>query len=123
LLSEAISQSTWGYPIVSAIHVLAIALFGGTVLVANLRIVDDVAALRALRWTGITIVMFTGAVLFASNPVRYHGSRFFQLKLVLLVLLAVNSICYRIWPRRASAYISLGLWVGVIFAARGIAFF
>ena len=35
---NVISQSTWGYPIVSAIHVLGMALFGGTVLVTDLRI-------------------------------------------------------------------------------------
>jgi len=32
-LSQTISQSTWGYPILGALHVLAIALFAGTVLV------------------------------------------------------------------------------------------
>lgn len=99
------------------------ALFGGCVLVANLRLVDGLSELRALRWTGFILVMLTGALLFLSSPQRYLGSRFFQFKLLLLLLLAVNAVCFRIWPRRVLSYISLGLWIAVIFAARGIAFF
>ncbi len=123
MFSEFISQSTWGYPIIAAGHVLAMALFGGCVLVANLRIVDDVSEVRRLRWTGFVLIMSTGALLFLSSPQRYFGSRFFQLKLLLLLLLAVNAVCCRIWPWRGLSYISLGLWIAVIFAARGIAFF
>jgi hypothetical protein len=123
LFSELISQSTWGYPVIAACHVLAMALFGGCVLVANLGLVDDVSEVRAVRWTGFALVMLTGVVLFLSSPQRYFGSRFFQLKLLLLLLLGVNAVCFRIWPRRGLSYISLGLWIAVIFAARGIAFF
>jgi hypothetical protein len=123
LFSELISQSTWGYPVIAACHVLAMALFGGCVLVANSRLVDDVSNVRALRWTGFALVMSTGVLLFLSSPQRYFGSRFFQLKLLLLLLLGVNAVCCRIWPRRALFYVSLGLWIAVIFAARGIAFF
>jgi hypothetical protein len=123
LFSEVISQSTWGYPVIAACHVLAMALFGGCVLVANLRIVDNVSEVRGLKWTGFTLVMLTGVLLFLSSPLRYSNSRFFQLKLLLLLLLGVNAVCLRIWPRPGARYISLGLWIAVIFAARGIAFF
>jgi len=32
-VSRAISESTWGYPLIGALHVLAIAIFGGAVLI------------------------------------------------------------------------------------------
>ena len=72
-LSQTISQSTWGYPIIGAIHVLAIALFGGAVILTN---VDDV---RWLKSVGLTVVIATGALLFISAPVRYYDSTFFRI--------------------------------------------
>jgi hypothetical protein len=120
-LSRVISQSTWGYPIVGALHVLGIALFGGAVLVANLSSLEDAHHLRTFKHIGFVVVMLTGVLLFASNAVRYSASLCFGAKMVLLVLLAINGFCF---PRtRRRAYISLALWIVVIFASRGIAFF
>ena len=120
-LSRAISHSTWGYPIVSAVHVLAMALFGGTVLVTNLRILGVTSELRGWRWIGFLIVALTGALLFIANPVRYSASAFFRMKMLLLLLLSLNAALF---PRaRLAAYLSLMLWIAVIFASRGIAFF
>src|SRR5262249_27360536 len=120
-LSQAISHSTWGYPIVSALHVLGMALFGGAVLVTDLRIMGVTTELRGLRWIGFVIVMFTGLLLFISTPVRYSASTFFRGKMLLLVLLGINAVLF---PRaRFAAYLSLTLWIAVIFASRGIAFF
>ena len=116
-LSQTISQSTWGYPIVGAIHVLAIALFGGVVIVTNF---DDV---RWLKRVGLTAVIATGALLFASAPVRYYNSTFFRIKMVMLALILLS--CIPLFKRRnmVHAAIVLVLWAAVIFAARGIAFF
>jgi hypothetical protein len=121
LLSQAISHSTWGYPIVSAIHVLAMALFGGAVLVTDLRIMGVTTELRGWRWIGCLIVVLTGLLLFVSNPVRYSASAFFRIKMLLLVLLGINAVLSR--RARLAAYLSLALWIAVIFASRAIAFF
>ena len=120
-LSRLISQSTWGYPIVGAVHVLGIALFGGAVLVSNLSSIEDAMRVRTWKRIGFAVVMATGALLFASNAGRYADSRFFEVKMILLVLLAINALCFARTRRRA--YISLGLWAALIFASRGIAFF
>jgi hypothetical protein len=116
-ISRAISESTWGYPIVGALHVLAIALFGGAVLVPNL---PDEA--RWIRRVGMTLVVLTGILLFASGAVRYYESTSFRIKMALLGLILLNAIgsSRRGKLRRA---VSLALWAAVIFAARGIAFF
>lgn len=126
-LSEFISQSTWGYPVVGALHVLAIALFGGVALIPHLRALglifrrEDRAQLcsdvRSLRWIGLLSVVLTGALLFAAQASYYYGSSAFRLKLILLGAIALNAATYR------SAWISLTLWAAVIFAARGIAFY
>src|SRR5215831_18933357 len=120
-LSQAISHSTWGFPIVSALHVLGMALFGGAVLVTDLRFLGVTTELRGWRWIGFVIIMFTGLLLFVSNPVHYSASAFFRIKMLLLLLLAINAVLF---PRaRFAAYLSLTLWIAVIFASRGIAFF
>jgi hypothetical protein len=109
-----LSQSTWAVPIIGAIHVLAIAWFGGAVLVRDPQ-------LRRFHWTGLSILLFTGALLFWSQPLRLYYSQFFRLKMLLLVLTAVSALLPARHARLAMA-LSLVLWAGVIFASRGIAY-
>ena len=115
-LSRIISESTWGFPIVGALHVLVLALFGGVVLI------DRGNELRWLRRVGLTLLVTTGALLFASGATRFYGSTFFRVKMVLLALLVLNAILVRDERRKVHAAVALVLWVAVIFAARGIAF-
>jgi len=108
-LQDFLRGSTWGYPIISAIHVLGIAWFGGTILIAQLA-----PDLRNLRRIGIALLLVTGAVLFWLHPTQYYDSISFRLKLLLLVVLL------RIKP---ASVLSLAIWTAIIFASRGIAFF
>jgi hypothetical protein len=117
-LSRIISESIWGYPIVGAFHVLAIALFSGALMIAN-----PAGDLRRLRRIGLALMVTTGVLLFASGAANYYESTFFRIKLVLLVLLLLNAMAYsRHGRRKMHAVIALALWAAVIFAARGIAF-
>ena len=109
-----LSQSTWAVPIIGAIHVLAIAWFGGSVLIQSPQ-------LRRFRWIGLSILVFTGALLFWSEPLRLYYSQFFRVKLVLLVLIGISALLPARYARFAMA-ISLMLWAGVILASRGIAY-
>jgi uncharacterized membrane protein len=109
-----LSQSTWAVPIIGAIHVLAIAWFGGSILVDDSR-------LRRFRRIGLAILLLTGALLFWSQPVRLYYSQYFRAKMLLLVLLgAVSGLPRRF--ARLGFLISLLLWAGVILASRGIAY-
>ena len=109
-----LSQSTWGVPIIGAIHVLAIAWFGGSVLVNH-------AGLRRFRWIGLAILLFTGALLFWSQPLRLYYSQFFRAKMLLLVLIGVSALLPARYSR-VTMSLSLALWAAVIFASRGIAY-
>jgi uncharacterized protein DUF6644 len=134
-VSRAISESTWGYPVVGAAHVLALALFGGAVLIRNLhglgltfrsQTFSQLAQeLRVIRVCGLTAVIGTGGLLFASGAVRYYDSGFFRAKMVLLGLIVVNAIAAALRGRNRAFHsgVALVLWAAVIFAARGIAFF
>jgi hypothetical protein len=113
-----LSQSTWGVPIIGAIHVLAIAWFGGSVLV---RGPGPDQVLRRFRWTGLSILLITGALLFWSEPLRLYYSEFFRLKMLLLVLTGASALLPARHARLAMT-LSLVLWAGVILASRGIAY-
>jgi len=109
-----LSQSTWGVPIIGAIHVLAIAWSGGSVLTSDPR-------LRRFRWIGLAILVVTGALLFWSQPLRLYYSQFFRVKMLLLLLTGALAL---LPPRRArlATLLSLVLWACVILASRGIAY-
>lgn len=109
-----LSQSTWAVPIIGAIHVLAIAWFGGSVLIDDVR-------LRRFRWIGLSILLFTGALLFWSEPMRLYYSQFFRVKMALLIVIGVGALLPARHARVAMA-LSLALWAGVILASRGIAY-
>ena len=93
---------------------LAIAWFGGSVFVDDVR-------LRRFRWIGLSILLFTGALLFWSEPVRLYYSQFFRAKLALLVLIGLSALLPARYGRLTMA-LSLALWAGVILASRGIAY-
>ena len=102
--STAVRESTWGFPILGALHVLGIAWFGGALFFA---------LARGWRRIGLAAMLGTGALLFYVEPLKCYHSVAFWIKMALLAAIAVNPL------RR----LSLVLWAGVIFAARGIAFF
>ena len=109
-----LSQSTWAVPIFGAIHVLAIAWFGGTVLIPD-------AQLRRFRRIGLAMLLITGALLFWSQPLRLYYSQFFRVKLLLLVMILMI-YCLPVRLARWIMLLSLMLWAGVIFASRVIAY-
>jgi hypothetical protein len=132
-LSRAIAESVWGYPIIGAIHVLGIALFGGAVLMTDVcalgfamrRTSAEEIARRFRDWKriGLCVMTVTGILLFWSAPVRYYDRVSFRIKIVLLLCVAANGWILRSKLQRVSAWLSLVFWVAIIFASRGIAFF
>jgi Na+-translocating ferredoxin:NAD+ oxidoreductase RnfC subunit len=102
--STWLRESTWGYPIIAAIHVLGIAWFGGAVL----------KGFSTATRIGLAFMTVTGAVLFYMAPVHCYESYAFRIKMLLLAAAVI-------FPR--PRLLSFGYWIGMIFAGRGIAFF
>jgi hypothetical protein len=91
--------------------VLAIAWFGATVLPIELT-----RPLRSARWIGLALLLLTGALLFLTQPQRYSMSLAFRVKIVLLLLLAVNAATFR------NRVATLTLLAAMILAARAVAY-
>jgi hypothetical protein len=118
--SAVLAGSTWAYPVIGGLHVLGIAWFGGAVLLSALHRRNREARPRpAMLWTGGAIMLLTGALLFATEPLLCAGSQSFRVKLLLLVTLAATSKV----RSKIAAPLTLTLWAGVLLASRGIAFF
>jgi len=107
-LHTFLRESTWGYPIISAIHVLGIAWFGGTILVSSWA-----PELRRWRHIGVALLLISGAVLFWLQPQQYYTSVAFWVKMILIVAVLIM---------RPAGMLSIALWIAIIFASRGIAF-
>ena len=146
--SVALLESIWVWPLVESTHVLALALFFGTVMFNDLRLmgvgirsvpVSEVTS-RLLPWTrvGFVLMVVTGIVIFYSNPLRYYHNMFFRLKMLLFVIAGLNAFVFhrgihrRVseWERRpklprearVAGLISIISWSVIIIAGRLIAY-
>jgi uncharacterized membrane protein len=148
-LSIALRDDPYPYPVLLTIHVISIALFGGMVVMGNLRVLgfamrgECVSELmdqfRPWKWIGFAILTVTGGFLTLSDPVEYCGNIMYWVSLALLLLVGINAWIFRFgvyrtvadWeesavapvPARRWAAISLTLWILIVFAGRAIAFF
>jgi hypothetical protein len=140
--------SSYVYPVVLSAHVAGIALFGGTVLASDLRLLgiamrtrqvsDVIDQLRIPKRIGFLVVATCGLLLLGSKAEEYYYNVFFHVKLLLLALVAVHALVFRRGvygnsaeldraPRlpaqaKLAASLSLLLWLGLIIAGRGIGY-
>lgn len=131
-----------------ATHVLTLVVFAGTVLFVDLRLLGLVLpntpisrvsrSLLPLTVGGFAVMVLTGLLVFYSKPFDYYHNVAFRLKLLFLVLAAINIFVFHgrvqadqaAWdaaPRpstaaRRSAALSLLLWVLVIASGRSMAY-
>jgi hypothetical protein len=137
-LSTAIREGALYYPILGAFHLASIGWFGGMILVGDLSVLgiglsqataEEVQSqFRRWKWVGFTVVFVSGGLLWWCEPVVCYKSVSFRIKLALLALVGVNALLFRKGPiesrgAKFGAAVSLLLWVAVVFAGRGIAFF
>jgi hypothetical protein len=137
-LSIAIREGALYYPILGALHLLGIAWFGGMVLMGDLSVLGLAMAhepatevwsqFRRWKWLGFVLMLISGGLLWWAEPVVCYKSISFRVKLALLALVGINALVFRkrlaVKSRgaRFGAYVSLLLWVALVFAGRGIAF-
>ena len=137
-----VRESLWLFPVIECVHLLALALLGGTVLVVDLRLLglglqtEPMPALsRTMQpWmTGALLTMIvTGIPMFLSESLKCYYSPPFWYKMSLLAMAMLFAFTVRrrvlagppgIARCRATALLSLALWFGVAFSGRWIAFY
>jgi hypothetical protein len=131
-LSIAIREGALYYPILGAFHLAGIGWFGGMVLMGDLSVLgiglgapaaEVLSQFRRWKWLGFGVMLVSGGLLWWCEPLVCYKSVSFRIKLVLLALVGVNAFFLKSRGARLGACLSLLLWVALIFAGRGIAFF
>ena len=143
-LGNAIRGSSWLFPVIESIHLLALALIGGLVLVLNLRLLGfglrSPAAAEIARETqpwltgGLATMIVTGILLFLSESVKCYYSPAFWTKMTFLgpaivftytahrkVAMSDEGKVKPLWTR-VTALTSVALWSVVGTAGRWIGF-
>ena len=141
-------SSSYAYPAILSLHMVAIALFGGMIVMTDLRLLgwamrsrtvaDVVDQLRVPKRIGFVIAATCGILLLGSKAEEYYYNAFFRTKILLFVMVALHALVFRNsvynraaeldraprMPARAklAAGLSLLLWVSIFSAGRGIGF-
>ncbi len=146
-LAVAMRHSLWMYPIVEIIHILGFVLLAGSVAMLDLRVLGlsksiPVRALarHILPWTlgALLLIVPSGLLMFIAHAGDFISNTAFITKMILLSLAACNALWFHMGPyqgvdgwqtgnsaplaARASAALSLLLWVGVICCGRLLAY-
>jgi hypothetical protein len=136
-------ESTYGFSVLLTVHVVAMCIFLGLIVMMDLRLVG-VANLRSraseiqarlFPWqmVGFAIIVISGLMLVWAQPLRYYGKTFFWWKMVLMAFAGVNAvIIHMITHRSETAWessaakvagaASLVLWAGVLTLGRLVAY-
>jgi hypothetical protein len=143
-LSKAISTSTWAFAVIESIHLLALSVIGGSVLIVDLKLLGygirsqtlAEVARDAQKWFlgSWTVMIVTGLLLFWSEPQKLYYSTPFAVKMLCLFTGTIFALTVRRKVAQAGegrvsplvmklvALVSLGLWFGVGAGGRWIGF-
>lgn len=146
-----IRESALVYPVIMATHLACIAVFGGMILMTDLRLLgvslksytvsDVIGQLRVWKRIGFTLMITMGLLLGLSEAEKYSTNPYFWVKMVLLGLVLLHAAIFRglvyspaataeidkspVLPARAKAAgaLSLVLWLSVLTFGRLIGYY
>jgi hypothetical protein len=147
-LSQAIQSTEWIVPAVQTVHILAVATVITSVLMIDLRLMGFTLRKQSIGavtsrylppvWYALPVLLATGATLIIAEPSRSLQNPIFLLKMCLLLLAAgVTLVCQlplrqdagywegsrsRRWRAKLIGFLSLPLWIAIVFAGRWIAY-
>lgn len=145
----AIRESALVYPILLSTHLACIAVFGGMILMTDLRllgltfkaytITEVVTSLRPWKRVGGVIMLTMGTLLGSSEAEKYAPNPYFWTKMTLLTLIGLHALVFRpiVYNRTAeldssptiptkaklAGSLSLILWCGMFIMGRLIAYY
>jgi uncharacterized membrane protein len=150
-LSDALKDASWVVPLMQSVHIIMVGVVFVSILMISLRLLGWVRAdepmphvwkrFSPFLWGGVVIMTVTGVVLTLAEPVREFMTLSFRLKLILLVICISSAAAFgrvagaaSVAPSaagaqppvsagvRATVFVTLLLWVAIIFLGRAIAY-
>ena len=144
----AIRQSELLYPTILATHLSCIAVFGGLILITNLRLLGlaltgtpasvVIESTRIWKRIGFVIMISCGVLLAGSHLDKYFPNPYFQLKLSLLAVTGIHGLIFHRgvyynasldqdgklpWQAMLAGGTSLVLWLSIVTCGRWIAYY
>ena len=147
-VADAIRENDWLFPSIESVHVVAICLVVGSILVLDLRLLGFASvhrpvgrlthAILPLTWTAFVIAASSGFLLFISHATKYLANGYFVAKMCLICAAGLNMIVFHAvtakdlpkWeqqsvppPRaRLAGALSVLFWIAVVACGRWIGF-
>lgn len=148
LIAAAIRENSLLFPSIETVHVMAVTLVFGSILVVDLRLLGITWRHRSLSrvtadmlpvtWIAFVVAAISGSLMFVSNALVYGKNVYFWAKVALLVVAFINMLVFhRVTARHVDALdelptlpssarmagaISLVVWVAIIACGRWIGF-
>jgi hypothetical protein len=145
----SLRESALAYPVIMSLHLSSIAVFGGLILMTDLRLLGlampnitvsgIIAQTRVWKRIGFVIMVTCGVLLGGAKLDKYYDNPYFQLKLLFLLLVGVHAMVFHrsvygnaveldrapaIPPiAKTAACLSLVLWIGIVSMGRWIAYY
>jgi hypothetical protein len=143
-LADNVRENDLLFPVVESIHVLAICLVVGSILVVDLRLLGLAStrwpvsrltrAILPLTWIAFVVAVASGGLMFISNATKYLGNGFFVAKMILIGIAGLNMVVFHFvgardlskwddqsrppFSARLAGGLSLLLWVAVVACGR-----
>ena len=147
-LAVFIHKKPWAFTTIEVVHVFAISLVIGTIMIVDLRLLGIASTKRPFAelsrqvlpftWAAFVVAVIAGLLLFISRAADYFGSPVYWVKMLLIVLAGINMMIFEFitvrdvqkWninstpppPARLAGGISITCWVLVAVLGRLIAF-
>ncbi len=136
------------YPAILSLHMVAIAFFGGMILMTDMRLLglaftnrpvaDLVDQLRIPKRWGLLLAVICGVLMLCCKAEEYYYNAFFRAKVALFLLVIVHALIFRsgVYTKAAefdregrvpgmaklAAGLSLLLWISIACMGRGIGY-
>lgn len=147
-VADAIRENDLLFPTIESVHVAAICLVVGSIMVLDLRLLGFasierpvsrlLSAILPVTWSAFALAVTTGFLLFISNATKYLANGYFVAKMFLICAAGLNMIVFH-WisardlpqwekdtlpPLRArlAGALSILLWIAVVACGRWIGF-
>ena len=147
-IADAIRENDLLFPSIESIHVVAICLVVGSILVLDLRLLGFASlnrpvgrltrAVLPLTWSAFVVAASSGFLLFISHATKYLANGYFIAKMCLICAAGLNMILFHAvtardlpkWegqrmpppPARLAGALSVLFWIAVVACGRWIGF-
>ena len=141
-VGKAVVGSLWLFPVIESVHLLALSVLGGAILLVDLRMLGfglkryTVPALardaRPFLIGAIVMLIATGVPLFLAEAIKCYYSQAFWVKMTTLAIAILYTFTIRArvassesvqnTARQLAGALSIALWVTVAAAGRWIGF-